>query len=65
MKTRNYVAIFLCMALVTACVTQASAGLIAAIVDKHKSNPEGLHAKIKQKKALSDHQPLLKHHGKK
>ena len=63
---RNCLALFLCLGLALATLSSAQAGVIRAVKDKHKANPNTLHAKVKENikdhKAYSGHQPIL--HGK-
>jgi hypothetical protein len=49
MRFRKTLAIILCVASTLSCTASVHAGLIHAIVEKHKANPEGLHAKIHAK----------------
>ena len=64
MRLRTGLAIILSLGIIAVNVAPADAGVVVAVIAKHKANPEGLHAKIKQKKALSDHQPILHGHLK-
>ena len=55
-------AIILGLGFVIASIAPAQAGVIRAVKDKHKANPDSLHAKvqanIKDHKAYSGHQPI-------
>jgi hypothetical protein len=60
---QNCVSVFLCLSLTLAsCLSSAQAGVIRAVKDKHKANPNTLHAKVKENikdhKAYSGHQPI-------
>ena len=63
MLLRNTLAMMVCLGILLSAVSPARAGLIRAVKDKHKANPDSLHAKlqatIKDHKAYSGH-----HHGK-
>jgi hypothetical protein len=55
-------AVILGLGLVMASMGPAQAGVVRAVKDKHKANPNSLHAKvqanIKDHKAYSGHQPI-------
>jgi hypothetical protein len=59
---RSYLTLFICLGLALAALSSAQAGLIRAVKDKHKANPNTLHAKVKENikdhKAYSGHQPI-------
>jgi hypothetical protein len=57
MRLRKSLAIILCLGFTMSCATSAQAGLLHAIIEKHKEKPNGLHAKLQEKK----HQWKLAH----
>lgn len=64
MRLRIGLAMVLCLGFAVSCVPFAAAGVIKAVAAKHKAKPDSLHAKLKHKKVMSDHQPLLRHKKK-
>ncbi len=59
---RNCLAAILCLSFALTNLSSAQAGVIRAVKDKHKANPNTLHAKVKEnikdRKAYSGHQPI-------
>ena len=55
-------ALMLSLGIMMASITPAQAGVVRAVKDKHKANPNSLHAKVqasvKDHKAYSGHQPI-------
>ena len=62
MLLRNGLAMILGLGVFLSSIAPAHAGVIRAVKDKHKANPDSLHAKvqahIKDHKAYSGHQPI-------